>query len=364
MGVAGAGSQAVASDASTAFHNPAGMTRIKGKEFMLTGGLLYADIKFDPAQDTPISGGNGGSAGGVAPMLGNYYVRSLTDRLKLGANLISISNAVLEYDRDWAGRYINTEVSVMTLTFNPTIAYRVTDWLSIGGGLQIMYADMEWIAAFPPPNGTGEVKADGDDVAYGYDLGVMIELSQQTRFGVIYQAEIEIDFSGDVEINPLGAQAGIDTDFTLAQFIRFGFYHEINDQIALLGSVGWEDWSTLDNIVLSTSKGSQKIPTNWDDTWKFSGGVHYRPTKLWLFQAGVAYDTSPVDAVDRTPDLPLDRQFRYALGMQYEWSESLSLGGQFVYADYGDAEIRNDLLKGEYDKNDIFFLAMNANWKF
>ena len=36
MGVAGAGASAVASDASTSFHNPAGMTRIKGKEVMGT----------------------------------------------------------------------------------------------------------------------------------------------------------------------------------------------------------------------------------------------------------------------------------------------------------------------------------------
>ena len=48
MGVAGAGANAVASDASTSFHNAAGMTRIKGKEVMGTGGLLYATVKFDP----------------------------------------------------------------------------------------------------------------------------------------------------------------------------------------------------------------------------------------------------------------------------------------------------------------------------
>jgi long-chain fatty acid transport protein len=48
MGVAGAGANAVASDASTSFHNAAGMTRIKGKELMGTGGLLNATVKFDP----------------------------------------------------------------------------------------------------------------------------------------------------------------------------------------------------------------------------------------------------------------------------------------------------------------------------
>ena len=134
MGVASAGAQAVASDASTAFHNPAGMTRIAGKELMLTGGALYSTVKFDTDVDSSIPGGNGGDAGGPAPMLGQFLVHSLTERLKLGVNLISITGAILDYDSNWAGRYLNTEVTLLTITLNPTLAYRVTDWLSIGGG--------------------------------------------------------------------------------------------------------------------------------------------------------------------------------------------------------------------------------------
>ena len=72
MGVAGAGANAVASDASTSFHNPAGMTRIKGKEGMGTAGLLNAIVKFDPDADTPISGGNGGDAGGPGANTGRF----------------------------------------------------------------------------------------------------------------------------------------------------------------------------------------------------------------------------------------------------------------------------------------------------
>ncbi len=128
--------------------------------------------------------------------------------------------------------------------------------------------------------------------------------------------------------------------------------------------MGWEDWSAFDNINISTGQGSKKIPRNWDDTYKFAAGVHYRPVDQWLLQLGFAYDTSPVDAKDRTSDMPIDRQIRYATGAQYQWSKDVSLGGQFVYADYGDAKIKNDLLRGDYKRNDLFFLAFNVNWKF
>ena len=366
MGVAGAGANAVASDASTSFHNAAGMTRIKGTELMGTAGLLNATVKFDPDSDTPIPGGDGGDAGGPAPIVGGFFVHSLSDKWKLGANLITISGAVLDYDDDWTGRYLNTEVKLLTMTFYPSIAYRVNNWLSLGGGPQVMYANLEIKAKAPPPNGIGEVKIDGNDVAFGFGLGALFEVSDRTRFGIVYQSEIEPEFSGDVKFSggAVNADAGVDTKIPLAQFIKVSGYHELNDRWALLGTVGWEDWSAFKEVNISTGRGSQKIPRDWHDTWKFAAGVHFRPVDKWLLQLGFSYDSSPVDSDDRTPDMPIDRQIRYATGVQYKWSDRLSLGGEFVYADYGKAKIDNDLLKGDYKRNDIFFFAMNANWKF
>jgi opacity protein-like surface antigen len=48
----------------------------------------------------------------------------------------------------------------------------------------------------------------------------------------------------------------------------------------------------------------------------------------------------------------MDRQIRYATGVQYKWSDRLSLGGEFVYADYGKAKIDHDLLKGGYKRKE------------
>jgi len=265
-GVAEAGANAVAADASTSFHNAAGMTRIKGKEVMGTGGFLDARVKFDPDSDTPIHGGDGGNAGSMAPIVGGFYVHSLSDNWKLGANLITITGAVLDYDQDWTGRYLNTEVTLMTVTFYPSIAYRVNSWLSLGGGPQIMYADLEMKLKAPPPNGTGEVTIDGNDIAFGFGLGALFEVSERTRFGVIYQSEIEPEFDGDVEVDPIGIDFASDTEITLAQFVRVSGYHELNDQWALLGTVGWEDWSAFENINLSTGMGTTNIPRNWKDT--------------------------------------------------------------------------------------------------
>jgi len=367
LGSANAGAQAWADNASTAFFNPAGMTRLDGKELMLGAGLLYADIKFDPAPNTPVAGGDGGDAGDFAPLLNAFYVHSISDDLKFGVDLVSMSAAVLDYDDDWTGRYQNQNVSIFTVTLHPSLAYRVNDWFSIGGGVGLVYGvlDMEVAIPRPGPLSDGKAKIDGDDLEYAFNLAAMFELGKRTRLGVTYWSEVDLNFSGDVEIQPRGLQIGVDTSLPLVQFVKTGIYHELNDRFALLGTVGWEDWSRLDNVNLSTSGGgSAALSRNWKDTWHFAGGVHYRLSDPWLLQFGVAYDTSPVDAEDRTADMPVDRQIRFTVGTQFTKSEKLTIGGAFEYVDLGDAEINSNNLIGSYKDNDLFAFVINFNWKF
>ena len=366
LGSANAGAMAWADNASTAFFNSAGMTRIDGDEFMVGAGLLYANIKFDPAPDTPTAGGDGGYAGGFAPLMNAFYVHSISDDLKIGVDMGSISAAVLSYDDDWSGRYQNQNVEIFTITFHPSLAYRVNDWLSIGGGVGFIYGnlDMEVAVNRPGPLSDGKVKIDGDDTDYSVNLSALFELNDRTRVGVVYWSEMNFDFSGDVKIQPAGLQVAVDTSLPLVQFVKTGIYHDLNDRVALLATVGWEDWSSMKNVNISTANVSADLPRNWKDTWHFAGGVHYRLSDPWLLQCGIAYDTSPVDTQDRTADMPIDRQIRFNVGAVYTKSETLTIGGAVEYADLGDAKIDNSQLKGSYKDNALLAFVMNFNWKF
>jgi long-chain fatty acid transport protein len=366
MGTAGAGAHAWANDASTSFHNAAGMTRLEGNQLMLSGGLLFASIEFDPAPNTPVFGDDGGQAGGPGPILGAFYVHSVSDDFKLGLNVISISAALMDYGDTWTGRYLVKDVTLFTLTVNPSVAYKVNDWLSIGGGVGLLYGYLDEHIAVPTDSlMDGEVKINGDDFKANFNLNALFEVSDSTRFGLTYVYKIEPSFNGDITLNPLSLSAQINAEIVFPQFLRGSVYHDLNNRWAVVGTIGWEQWSDFENITISTPRGEQLIPRNWDDTWHFAGGVHYKATEDVLLQFGMAYDTSPIDdAEDRTPDMPMDEQIRVAFGAQYDWSDTLNIGGAFTYAFYGDAEINNDLLVGDYKSNELYFFALNANWKF
>jgi long-chain fatty acid transport protein len=122
--------------------------------------------------------------------------------------------------------------------------------------------------------------------------------------------------------------------------------------------------------VRSTNPTSFTEDRNFKDTWHAAIGARYRFGEPWLWSVGFAYDSSPVDKKDRTPDMPLDRQIRLGTGLQYNWNQNLTLGAAYTYVDLGDAKIDQQggalqgNLKGDYKTNNIHALAVNLIWRY
>jgi len=368
MGTANAGSGAVANDSSIAWHNPAGMTRLSGTHAQGTAGLVIGNVKFDADSNTPVPGGDGGNAAiNPAPVLNGTVVHSLTEKLKVGFALGSIVGAGLDYGNNWAGRQQATKTKLLTLTGIPSVAYK-QHWLSVGVGLTINYGKLDTFKLKAPNPAQSTIEIDGDDFEFGFIGGVLVEFSDQTRLSVKYLSETKYNFDGDIKISG-GALGGFesnsDLEIVFPQMVVVHFYHELNDQFAIVAQADWEDWSAFKDVPLSVSSvGSGAIPRNWNDTYKLGGGIHYRPSKPWLLRTGFAWDSSPVDSKDRTADMPADRQLRFAAGAQYQWSDRLNVGGNFVFLDAGNAKINSSNLKGDYKRNEVFFFALNASYNF
>jgi len=172
QGAAGAGANALGTDASTAFHNPAGMTRLDDHALLGGGGLLITDVQFDKSGSTPNTGGNGGNQGGLGPILSAHYVHVISDRIRFGASLVSVSGAVLDPSNGWAGRFEVQKVSFITLSAMPSIAVEVVEGFSLAASLNVLYANLDYDLAVQLPVGPeGRVKVeDADDVDIGWRL--------------------------------------------------------------------------------------------------------------------------------------------------------------------------------------------------
>jgi len=365
MGTASAGAAARASDASTAGHNPAGMTRLDDHQLMAALAPGYGDVHFDKSPATPRGGGNGGNQAGLVPILSSYYVHKLSDRFRLGFALVSISGAALDPNNNWAGRYQLTNLALFTLSAAPTVAFRVSDHVSIGAGPIVTYGSLDWKVRPAGPLGNEvRVKLDGaDDVATAAMVGLLLEPSPDIRVGIVYQSKTDLKLDGKLKA-PAGIQANSKVGLPLAQFVRFDVYWKLTDRLALLYGGDWEDWSEADSVPLTVGAVSGKVKLGMKDTWNARVGLEYRLESDWLLQTGFSYDSSPLDTKDRIPALPLDRQIRVAVGAVHDWSENTQLGLSFEWVNLGQGKIDNSAVKGDYSKaNEIFFLGLNLNWK-
>ena len=392
LGTAGAGRAALATDASTAGMNPAGMTRLDRSQMLAAVQGLYINSRFD-TESSGFGGGDGGNAGGFVPSGSLHYVHRVTDDFRLGITAASYFGLGIDYGENWAGRYYTTEAEMLTYGVNPSAGYRVNNWLSLGAGFSVLYATLDQKAAInnsavPGQAGSpdGSVELDDDDVAYGYNFGLLLTPREDTRIGLNYRSEIDLEFKDAAKLKDIGpvlegllnlsglADSKLDIDMTMPQAVLLSAYHQLTDRWAVMGNIGWQDWSEFGKQELtlrSTNSTSFTKDLDYDDTWHFALGAQYRFTEGWMWSVGAAYDTSPVDDADKnSPDLPLDRQIRIGTGIQYDWNEDVTVGVAYEYADLGEAEIDQEggplqgPLKGEYDPNAIHFFAVNLIWKF
>lgn len=387
-GTASAGWAALANDASTAFTNPAGMTRLDRSQLLVGAQPLIITSKFNPSPSTTFGGTDGGNAGGVIPSLGGYYVHSVSDRFKLGFSLLSYFGLGIDYGDNWVGRYWVEKSDFLTLAMSPSAAYKVNDWLSIGVMLKVLYSKLNTQSAIRNffAEADGQLKYEDDDFGFGGGFGLLIEPRKGTRFGVTYYLPVEVSFNEVPELKGVGPILGgllsrlgmngrsVGMDFTIPQWIMVSGYQQITEKLAIMGNFGWQDWSQFGNVDISLSVNPETTRSfnnnlGFKDTWHAAIGAQYRVSEPWLLSAGFAYDSSPSDASNRSPDLPFDRNFRYAAGVQYDWSKNLTLGLAYEFIDLGSASINKEgflrgNLVGDYGTNHVNVVNVNLIYRF
>lgn len=357
-GRATAGSVAVADDASTIFLNPAGMTELQGPE--VTAGLSVilarTDVEDRGTQaSTPGTGGAfvplGGQAGEPLDpaLLPNLFAALplMRDRLWIGLGITAPFGLITEYDHDWFGRYDSTESELVTIDVAPTIAVKVTDWLSIGAGLNVQYADATLQNAVPNPLAPGGpsaatdgiFRASGNDVSLGYNVGVLLKPWPRTRIGLHYRSEIEHDVEGEATLSGLtGPLAGLNrtsdasAELNLPAIASFGVAHDLTERLTLLGQASWYGWDTFRELRIRFVDGAPDLVElqNYEDSWAIGLGAQYRLSDDWTLRGGLQYDQTPTEDGFRNTRVPDGDRYWVAIGASYELSQTL--GFDFAYS--------------------------------
>ncbi|TEA74794.1 porin [Allopusillimonas soli] len=373
LGNAYAGSAAIAQDASTIFYNPAGMIKLDG--INVSGGVnaIRPSFKFGNDGSTgpgglwPVGTNTGGDAGswGLVPNL--YGSWRINPDWAVGLGIGAPFGLMTEYDDDWIGRFHSTKFSIESININPSVAYRVSDRLSIGAGLNWMHLDADYrrAAMLGPmgPEGRAGVKMNGD--GWGWNVGMLYDITPDTRIGLSYRSAVKMDVDGDTKVygpGPVGVlmRADAETSVKLPDTATLSFTHNLNDRWQLLADVSWTGWSKIESLDIYNSGPvpDDSLDLKFRDTWRIALGANYRASEKWTLRGGIAWDQSPVrDAEHRPTSLPDNDRYWVSVGARYNFSERASIDVGYAHLFVKDTDINNNAgpskgtVRGDYSSN-------------
>jgi len=376
---AGAGLAGRAQDAGTVFTNPAGMTRFNDSAMLVSGGATFVRAPFEPDSNNTISGTDG-SASGWVPYGTFAYIHPVSDRLKVGVNVGNNFGLSLDWGNNWKGRYTADEASLFAPQIQPTLAYKVNDWLSVGAGaaLTLGYLDAKLRVNNKQPNRNvdGKMHLKDTDFAVQGNFGIMLNLSQNTRVGLRYLTETELDFDDDPDfsrVDPLVKEItdqidGLDLGVKMPQSIMLGVFHDLNDKWAVLGSVGWEEWSEFGHVDVTVDDTPEvRTDLKYNNVYHVGVGAQYQYSSKWRYSAGLSYDSALSDGRHRSAMIPMGEMVRFGGGVEYKKRKDLTIGTAMDIMWEGDLSFNNKSnggrVSGEYENVFLAFFTVYAKWQ-
>ena len=381
-GYAGAGMVARANDAGTAFSNPAGMTRFDKPEIMGGATGVYIEANFKPdRENTTVEGRDGSVNKRIIPVGSFAYVRPLSDHWSVGLSVHNYFGLALDWRDDWVGRYSSVNVTLVAPQIQPTVAYKVNDWLSVGGGvaatLGYMKDKMRVAQPFGQEGNDGKLRVSDSDWAAQYNLGVMLEPWDSTRIGIRYLSETDLDFTDGTDVSGVNVPDldpnrdfvlntnGLDLGVKMPQSVHAAVHHQWNDELAILGSVGWEEFSRFGKVQVGfNDRGvSTTLDEDFRDVWHFGVGGEYKYRPDLELTAGFSFDTSMSSDRTRPIVIPLGSMYRYGLGFKHKVRDDLTVGGGFSWIWEGNLPIKEaGGVNGKYSRVSISILSVYARW--
>lgn len=323
---------------SAVFYNPAGLSDLEGTQLKMGTSILFSDVTFhsDASNtDTEIS----------PPFIPSYLfvTRQLSDSWNAGFGIFSAMGNKTEYPRNWEGRFFLTSADLIQLNLSPTLAYRVSEKFSIGGGPIITYAIMKranQIALSPlglPVEGALDVQGEGMGV--GGVIGAKIKFGSST-LAAVYKSPVRIAFRGDADFNvPDPARAffpngDIRTTQKFPQMVIIGFAHRPLREMTLELDVQWTNWNSFNEQTLrfenqTAAVQDVSVPFHWRDTWTVRVGGHYNVTDVVAVRLGYVFDPSAVPTETLSPLLPELNKHIFEGGLGFEkgqWAIDLFYG--------------------------------------
>ena len=358
-----------AHDARIVGTNPAGMSRIE--EVSWRAAIIVSDSESTwEVESSGLQQSSQSDSDSTMFIPALFYVRPLNDRWTVGAALSATSGMGDDGDDNSVSRYISTDWSVGSFTFQPALAYKVDENWSIGAGLGVNYTIYSWEAAVFNGIGQpdGEVEIEPDDINLNYILSSHWTFSENTRLGLSWRSEYKPkmkdspDYSG---VDPdRQSESDLELEITMPQSVLAGIYHSLPNDQWLSFDVLWIETSefNIESAVVDEDGSFSINPYQLNDTWVLSAGWGMPLNASWSVGLGALYVHDPLDDDNRSVLLRADSLWGIGASIEHKRDDGMVIGANLSYLDTGDAPVETPqlpvvgVLDGQYtDRTNLLF---------
>ena len=364
---------AAGGDLSTMFWNPAVMTQFAGIQSSSTYAGILPYSSHSPSAGSTYFGslaepqGGTGNTSNAALVPGTTFSYQINQNLWVGLSFNSPFGLSVSFPENWVGRdYGANNSNLTTYNVTPSVAYRINDWISIGAGMQIQYANLAFqhgLSALVPPNPFGippgifpspvDARLSANGWGYGFTAGVTLTPTPATTIGLGYRSGIDQKFSGTLTLPPpaLGGPGALPANTTVnaPSILSLGLRQRIDPQWTLLGTVEWTNWNRIGTSVISTPLPPSPfltLPFQWKDGWLFSIGAEYKASDRLSLRTGFGYEISPVTDQVRMPVIPDNDRFWASIGASYQIWRGLVANLAYSHIFFRDTSINISAASG------------------
>ena len=357
MGTSFAGRASTANDATVLFGNPAGLTKLERPEVVGGFGLVKAQVDLDDAS-APTSKGD---MVPLTPVPFAYYASPIDEQWSWGLGLYVPYALISDYEKSFGGRFKGQYSKVEVVTLQPTLSYQINDRVSVGFGPTINKIKGKLVNKLDNSavGGTGETKVGikGDDVAYGFNVGLMVDVTDSLTWGLTYHSKVDYTLEGRTRITngsgPIFSQFNGDydasLDFTTPETIDTSVTYKLDDQWTLYAGTTFTRWSRLQEIVVENEGtpsllGMQPIgevseELKWHNTWSYAIGASYQLNPQWVLRTGLAIDPSPAENEHRSVRIPVGNRKVFSVGAGWSPNPDLTIDVAYSYLQESSAKV-------------------------
>lgn len=326
-------------DASAVWYNPAALTRVDGTQLTVSTTWINTTSEFTPRL-------TGRLIDGVTENFfpTNFYLaHPLSDSVVMGVGVYNPFGLSTEWPGDSLAAFINKKAKLTTFFFTPSFGYKITPNLSIGGGIDFVFADVELqrnIDLRPALPVTIFNRIDGNGTDFGFNLGLLADTNKNWKFAVTYKHKIDVEFDGDVVFTGVPAPIRVlfpdgkaDLSLPLPAQLMFGAATTY-EKWSFEGDLVWTKWDALDEIPVNFAGNTPRLPDQvikrkYDNGWSFRVGAEYAMTDHFALRAGYFHDKS--GAPDQAVDPILPDASRNAFSFGFGWNnETLKVDVAFL----------------------------------